>query len=74
MLLCEHELDYHNAATHRTYLFLEKLNSHFGDKLKTVNHSSKGVGKIIFSSKMSTEQAILTSFDMSFSAVFKVII
>ncbi|KAI9564747.1 hypothetical protein GHT06_008488 [Daphnia sinensis] len=72
MLLCGHELDYHYAATHRRYLFLEKLNSHFGDKLKTINHPSKGVGKIIFSSEMSTEQAILTSFDMSFSAVIKV--
>jgi hypothetical protein len=68
MLLCEHELDNHNAATHRRYLFLEKLNPHFDEKLRTVNHPSKGIGKIIFSSEMSTEQAILTSFDMSFSA------
>jgi hypothetical protein len=52
-------------------LIVEKLNSHFGEKLKTVNHPSKGVGKIIFSSEMSTEQAILTSFDMSFSAEIK---
>lgn len=72
MLLCEHELDYDNAARHRRYLFLEKLNSHFGEKLKTVNHPSKGVGIIIFSSEMSTEQAISTSFDMSFSAEIKV--
>jgi hypothetical protein len=64
-------LDYHNAARQRRYLIVEKLNSHFGEKLKTVNHPSKGVGKIIFSSEMSTEQAILTSFDMFFSAEIK---
>lgn len=70
-LLCEHKLDYHNAARQRRYLIVEKLNSHFGEKLKTVNYPSKGVEKIIFSSEMSTEQAILTSFDMSFSAEIK---
>lgn len=72
MLLAEFGFDSDDLAYVRKDLFLEKLQRHFGERLKVIRHPTKGVGKILFNSSLSTDKAIVTTFDLKVNLSVKV--
>jgi hypothetical protein len=72
MLLAEFGFDSDDLAYVRKDLFLDKLQKHFGERLKVIRHPTKGVGKILFKSSLPTDKAIVTTFDLKVNMSIKV--
>jgi hypothetical protein len=71
-MLAEFGFDSDDLAYVRKDLFLDKLQKHFGERLKVIRHPTKGVGKILFKSSLSTDKAIVTTFDLKVNLSVKV--
>jgi len=56
MLLAEFGLESSEINPDRDYMFLAKLTDHFEGKIVVMKHPTKGVGKIVFSSTILTQQ------------------
>lgn len=72
MLLAEFGFDADDLADVRKDRFLDKLQNHFGERLKVIRHPTKGVGKILFKSSLPTDKAIVTTFDLKVNLSVKV--
>ena len=72
MLLAEFGFDADDLGYVRKDLFLKKLQIHFGERLKVIRHPTKGVGRILFKSSLSTDKAIVTTFDLKVNLSVKV--
>ena len=73
MLLAELGFNADQLATERKHTFLEKVKTHFGERITVLRHPKSGVGKILFNSLVPSERAIATTFDLNVNLHIKVI-
>ncbi len=72
MLLAEFGFDADELAKERKDKFLEKIKTHSGERLQIIRHPTSGVGKVLYTSSLPAEKAIVTTFDLKVNLTVKV--